>query len=385
MAGFSNLSVRGYRRLSDLSLQLRPLNVLVGANGVGKSSLLDVFRLLGMSADRRLTSTVLDGGGLQSILTADGKTSELSFEVTFLRTDGVAINYELILTERGMLPRLAIRRERLVQHDPAKGSRPKVFIDSRDGRVRYDLEGVPISNPEYDPTETALSQSEPFSESSTFRHVLSSTSAIYHSLDVSRRSLVRSPQTLSPAQTPGASGENLVSCLFTIRETARDRYEAIEDTLRVAFRTFERLEFPPVAAGLLSLGWRDTDFTRAFYSSELSEGTLRFLWLVTLLQSPGLPMITLIDEPEVSLHPEMLRLLTDLMREASERTLLVVATHSDRLVRFLDPSELVICDRAESDGGGMIVQRGDALDLAAWLEDYSLDQLWSKGIIGGRS
>jgi predicted ATPase len=168
-----------------------------------------------------------------------------------------------------------------------------------------------------------------------------------------------------------------------MRETALHRYEAIEDALRVAFPTFERLEFPPYAAGLLFLGWRDSNFTRPLYSTELSEGTLRFLWLATLLQSPGLPSVTLIDEPEVSLHPEMLLLLTDLLREAAERTVLVIATHSDRFVKFLEPGELVICDRDEA--GGMTVQRGDLLDLAAWLEEYTLDQLWSKGILGGRS
>lgn len=108
-----------------------------------------------------------------------------------------------------------------------------------------------------------------------------------------------------------------------------------------------------------------------------------FLWLATLLQSPGLPGVTLIDEPEVSLHPEMLRLLTDLMREASTRTQLIVATHSDRLVRFLDPGELIVCDLDEQ--GGMTTRWADALDLDAWLEDYTLDQLWSKGILGGRS
>jgi predicted ATPase len=103
----------------------------------------------------------------------------------------------------------------------------------------------------------------------------------------------------------------------------------------------------------------------------------------TLLQSPGLPKITLIDEPEVSLHPEMLRLLADLMREASDRTQLVVATHSDRFVRFLEPCELVVCDR--DDAGGMTVQWADELDLKAWMEDYTLDQLWSMGRLGGRA
>jgi len=96
-----------------------------------------------------------------------------------------------------------------------------------------------------------------------------------------------------------------------------------------------------------------------------------------------LPKVTLIDEPEVSLHPEMLRLLTELMREASARSQLIVATHSDRFVRFLRPDELIVCDLDET--GGMITRWADELDLKEWLEDYTLDQLWSQGILGGRS
>jgi predicted ATPase len=78
----------------------------------------------------------------------------------------------------------------------------------------------------------------------------------------------------------------------------------------------------------------------------------------------------------------MLRLLADLMREASERSQVIVATHSDRFVRFLHSDELVVCDR--DDQGGMTVRRADELDLAAWLQDYTLDQLWSNGRLGGR-
>ncbi len=93
--------------------------------------------------------------------------------------------------------------------------------------------------------------------------------------------------------------------------------------------------------------------------------------------------MTLIDEPEVSLHPEMLRLLSGLFREAATRTQLVVATHSERLVRFLDPAELMVCDLDES--GGTVVTRASDLDLDAWLKDYSLDQLWGLGRLGGRA
>jgi predicted ATPase len=175
----------------------------------------------------------------------------------------------------------------------------------------------------------------------------------------------------------------LVAALYNMRENEPDRFESVEDALRAAFPTFERLLFPAVANGVLSLNWKDRGFKNAFYPGQLSEGTLRFLWLTTLLQSTELGAVTMIDEPEVSLHPEMLRVLADLMRDASQRTQLIVATHSDRFVRFLEPDELVVCDLAED--GGMEAKRGSELDLDEWLKDYTLDQLWSMGRLGGRS
>src|SRR5439155_10343133 len=114
-----------------------------------------------------------------------------------------------------------------------------------------------------------------------------------------------------------------------------------------AFPRFERLDFPPVAAGTLGLAWRERGFSKPLYTHQLSEGTLRFLWLTTLLQSPGLTALTLLDEPEVSLHPELLSLLADQLREASRRTQILVATHSDRLIRFLQPDEIMLMDSTE--------------------------------------
>jgi len=115
---------------------------------------------------------------------------------------------------------------------------------------------------------------------------------------------------------------------------------------------------------------------------QLSEGTLRFLWLATLLQSPGLTALTLLDEPEVSLHPELLSLLADLLREASRRTQIIVATHSDRLIRFLRPKEVVLLDQTED--GMSSLTWADELDLEEWLKDYSLDELWRNGRLGAR-
>jgi predicted ATPase len=401
---FIDLSIHGFRRLYDVQLPLRPLCVMIGANGTGKTSVLDVFSLLAKSAQGKLRESISDLSGLSSILTYD-RNDELRLGISMtVPSHDAPQEYSLNLKPQGA--GYLINEERLIQQTIGR-LLPFLHIDSHAADINYfeqeragqtpgwvdDLaEGIALglSNMnrirptwEYKPLETSLSQvPKVLRKPEEFRNRLSS-STFYHVLNVDPRSPVRLPQPMQPAALPGRNGEDLVSCLFYLRETERDRFETIEDTLRAAFPGFDRLDFPPVAAGTLALAWRDTRFSKPFYAHQLSEGRLRFLWLTTLLQSPGLPALTLLDEPEVSLHPELLSLLADTMREASRRTQLVVATHSDRLVRFLQPNEIVVMD---ADEGGMTTMKwADELDLDHWLKDFSLDELWSNGRLGARA
>lgn len=382
---FKEITIRGFRRLKDVSLELRPLSVLIGANGTGKTSLLDVLSLLAKSAQGKLSESISELSGLSNVLTYD-KADELllGISMTVPGPGHKPLEYLLRLTPQGVA--YFINEERLSQPRPGH-LRPFLHIDSYGQDIKYfevvDQKKLVRPNWEHKPLETSLAQvPKMFREPEEFRNRLSS-STFYHVLNVDPRSPVRLPQPMQPAALPGRNGEELVSCLFYLRETERSRFEAIEDTLHVAFPRFDRLEFPPVAAGTLALTWRETGFTKPFYMHQLSEGTLRFLWLVTLLNSPGLTALTLLDEPEVSLHPELLSVLADTMREASSRTQIVVATHSDRLIRFLRPDEVVVMDTGED--GMTALQHADELDLATWLNDYSLDELWSNGRLGARS
>jgi len=397
---FTELSIHGFRRLCDVQLPLRPLSVMIGANGTGKTSVLDVFSLLAKSAQGKLSETLSELSGLSSILTYD-RAEELQFGVSMTVPQYEPLKYLLELKPQSS--GYIVNEERLSQR-VYDSPHPFLHIDSRGSDIRYSptlshgpaasfdlaayVEGITASqnflhpNWEHQPLETALSQvPKMFKQPEEFRNRLAS-STFYHVLNAEPRSPVRLPQPVQPATLPGRNGEDLISCLFYLREAERDRFETIEDALRAAFPRFERLDFPPVAAGTLALAWRETGFSKPLYMHQLSEGTLRFLWLATLLQSPGLTALTLIDEPEVSLHPELLSLLADLMREASRRTQLVVATHSDRLIRFLQPNEIVVMD---ADEDGMTTMKwADELDLDAWLKDFSLDELWSNGTLGAR-
>jgi len=381
MGNFKYIHVEGYRRLFSVPLEMRDLTVMIGANGVGKTSFLDVFSLLAASAKGQLLDKL--GGSLESILTRKQKADHLMIHLEMDVPDHAPLKYDLkLIPARGSSYEISL--ETLTQQNDRQAPEPHKHIDSHKQHIRYfnvQTQHLEPPNWEHNPFETSLSQVPKMYEQSENlrRHLASCT--FYGALDVSSRSPVRLPQEMRPAKLPGANGEDLISSLFDLRETDPDRFEMVEDTLKAAFPDFEKLSFPPVAAGKLSMTWKDKNFSKPMYVHELSEGTLRFLWLVTLLQSRELTALTLIDEPEVSLHPELLRLLADLMREASKRTQLMVATHSDKLIRFLNPKEVLVCD---AEDGLMTATWADKLNLEKWLSEYSLDEIWAMNLIGGR-
>ncbi|MDY6783798.1 MAG: AAA family ATPase [Cyanobacteriota bacterium] len=381
MSKLEKISVKGFRRLQQLDLDMRNLVVMIGANGSGKTSFLDVLSTLAASARGQLYDTLQLKGGLNEILTR-GKARELEIAVSMNVPDKQPLHYSLALAPQGLS--YEIKKETLTQQSDLNAPEPFKYIESSGSNIKYfskDNKKLLSPNWEHEYIETSLSQvPKMYREPENLRKSLASCT-YYGALDVSEKSPIRLPQAMRPAKLPGASGENLVSCLYDLRETDRDRFEMVENIISAAFPDFERLNFPPAAAGIISMTWTDKNFSQPIYIHELSEGTLRFLWLVTLLQSKSLTTMTLIDEPEVSLHPELLRHLVYLIREASTHTQLIIATHSDRLIKFLEPHEILICDIEE---GEAKMTWADTLNLDKWLEDYSLDQVWEMNIMGGR-
>ena len=197
---------------------------------------------------------------------------------------------------------------------------------------------------------------------------------------------IRQPQQIVPEKFPTQDGDNLLSVLYNLREQEPEAYEDIIDTLRIAFPGFESLSLPSVAAGMVTLIWNDRNFPqRGLYQNQLSEGMLRMLWMTAILRNPHLPPLTMIDEPEVSLHPELLAILTECFRKAASDTQLLVATHSTALIGTLNPAEVLVLDMDEN--GMTTAQWGDApnLNLDDWLVDYTMSDAWQMGVLGGRA
>lgn len=383
MPEVNKIKIGGFRRLRDVEIEMRSLMVLIGANGVGKSSILDAMSLISASAAGKLNKTLSDLGGIVEISTR-GQAKAVTLDAEMDCPGYEPLKYRIGITAKGQ--GYEISGETLSQSRSGNHGDPFKHIESHSGDIKYyKIEDGKLVRPdwEHDPLESSLSQvPKMFKQPEELRRTLSSVTK-YHVLDVGSRAPVKLPQQMKPALLPGADGEDLVPFLYNLRENDRDRYDTIEDSLRTAFPGFETLNFPSAAAGMLSLTWKDNHFRDPIYAHQLSEGTLRFLWLVSLLQSPNLSTVTMIDEPEVSLHPELLSLLADLLREAARRTQIIVSTHSDRLIGFLEPKEVVVMDIG--DDGCALAQWADAMDLDQWLKEYSLDEVWRMGRMGGRS
>lgn len=373
----TNLRVKGYRCLADVSTPLRSPMVLIGPNGSGKTAFLEVFTLLRDAAREKLGEALVERGGINDILFVGGSDSWMLC-VAAKREDAPDVEYALEVARSGV--GYVIKNEVLAQAERADVGTP-VYLENRLGHCRY-FESGREKELGLNTLELALAQApRTLLQADNLRRTLQGT-RLYHSLDVSPRGFVRLPQTLQPVEVPGQTGEDLYATLYTFRDADADTFERIQEALRAAFPGFKKLALPLVGSGQATLAWYQGDFAKPLYPNQLSEGMLRFLWLATVLLSPRLPAITLIDEPEVSLHPELLMILAGLIREAALRTQLIVATHADQLVRWLEPAEVVVVDIEE---GRTRMTWADTLDLGDWLKKYTLSELWLMGELGGRS
>ncbi len=383
----STLQVHNYRSLVDVELPLRDLSVVIGPNGAGKTALLEVFQLLQRGSQQGLNSFFEAQGGFQAVSSCQEIASQpsllkigLEVDVQSERSDALmGYRFELIGKPIGY----AIDNERLEWQVDPHAEKPFRYIDARRDRIYYtDPETSKMVRPDwdYDLRELALAQvPKMYGQTEALRNILASTRH-YSFLDVTPRAVVRLPQSLTPATRPGPNGENLYSALYNLRASHRDIYDRIGALLGQGFPDFERLEFPVVGAGQVTLTWYERG-GKFFYPGQLSEGTLRFLWLITTLLAPPAPPLILLDEPEVSLHPELLKLLAALLQDASANSQIVVATHSPDLIRWLQPEEVLIADK---EGGVSRFAWADELDLDEWLAEYTLRDLWLMGNLGGR-
>ena len=367
-------------------VELGPLNVLVGANGSGKSNFLEVLSLLQAAPDQ-ITRPIRDGGGIQDWLhksNASGPMSDTRIEAVIAnRGTAKAFRYGLAFHETG--GRFEISDEFLESEVAAKGkSQPYFYYRWNEGRPELNTKGLgerKLLRESIKPDQSILAQRRDADLYPELTWVADQLRAmrLYREWTFGRYATPRLPQkTDLPNDKLEQDGSNLGLVINRLRMNVAARKRLIE-ALRVLYEGIEDVDVR-VDGGTAQVFLIEANGIMP--ATRLSDGTLRYLSLLALLCDPAPPPLMAIEEPELGLHPDVLPSLAELLVEASTRTQLVVTTHAPALVDALSgtPESVLVCERGAE---GTRIERLEAGQMAPWLEKYRLGELWTRGEIGG--
>lgn len=204
---------------------------------------------------------------------------------------------------------------------------------------------------------------------------------VYHFQDTTPQAPVKQAGYTSDSEALHPDARNLAAFLLRMREEHPAEHRKIVRTVQSVAPFFRDFVLTEETSGRVSLRWRQTDSDTVFPAEALSDGTLRFICMATLLLQPNPPALLVLDEPELGLHPFAISVLAELLRSATIRSQVLVATQSVTLLDEFELADLVVAERI---GGSTELRRPEPEALAAWLDDYSLGDLWLKNLLGGR-
>jgi len=363
MAKLDKLTIRGFKSIESLEdFELGDLNVLIGANGAGKSNFVEFFRVLRAMVEERLQAYIKKNGPADGYFFNGVKyTEEIEADLYFGQ------NRYAFAVEPTSEGQILIAYER-TQYLP-KGGLQTI--------ARANFESV-LNDRKDDPAATGPYRGPNF-------YVWTSLMGwqVYHFHDTSMTAGMRRDSGVEQTNRLDPSGENLAAFLLGLRERHSETYQVIRKTIqRIApfFDDFDLKVRKGKAEDHVRLTWRQKGKDYIFSPGHFSDGTIRFICLATALLQPSPPTTIVVDEPELGLHPEALSILAGLFRSASKRTQIIAATQSPVLLSEFDPEQVITVDQID---GATQFNRLDGEALEAWLTDFSLGELWLKGNVRG--
>jgi predicted ATPase len=365
------LSIEGFKSIRSLQdFELRALNVLIGANGAGKSNFVSFFRLLRELIEQRLQIALrtTEGGADACLYLGPRVTKQFSAKLYFGKN-----GYEFSLVP-------TVNNQFVFAEETT-------FFAGNLGPNRN-----PLGSGH---TEARLKtvKDEPGrwgAKHGVHHYVYDAISrwVVYHFHDTSLSAGIRRQGTLNDNETLRPDAQNLAAFLYRIRQTSPGSYNQIRDVVRLAAPFFDDFLLRPVPTSpdMIQLEWRQKDSDYPFLAHQLSDGTLRFICIATALLQPVRPPTMLFDEPELGLHPYALTLVGNLFKQATHHrgipiNQVIISTQSAQLLNEFSPEDVVVVDRRQ---GESLFHRLNPDELSEWLTEYSLGELWQKNLLGGR-
>lgn len=350
----SRIVLRGFKSIRECDLQLKELNVLIGPNGAGKSNFIGFFRLIQQMLEGNLQRHVGKHGGPDALLHfGRKKTEKLSAELYF-GNNGYTFTLE-----------------------PTQDNR-MMFADENLGWTLGGDQNLGSGHFE----SNAASH-----EAGIKPYIIPAMKSwrIYHFHDTSESALVKQQHGINDNSYLRQDARNLAAFLYRLQKNFPQHYQRIVRLVQFIAPFFGDFYLRPNTDNpdYIELEWTEKGEDKPFKAHQLSDGTLRFICLATVLNQPDefMPETILIDEPELGLHPRAIGFLASMLRSASRQRQVIVSTQSVTLVNGFFIDDLIVVDRKD---GLSIFQRHDGQQFAQWLKEYTVGDLWEKNVLGGR-
>jgi predicted ATPase len=360
-----NIKIKNFKSIKDQDITLKNLNVLIGQNGAGKSNFISLFKFLERLAEQQLFDYIFSSGGINNFL-FNGFESSSFIEVYLEFGFNEPLSYyKFNIKSSGEDYKLS---ESLGANDLDLLTKA-LFLDITNNKNESDLKK----------SESSLARIS-YSYLRNFK--------IFHFHDTSENAALKLPQEIDDVYSFKNEAENLAPLLLFLRNSDFYTYNKIVEVTRLVYPIFNDFELQesPVAKGKIVLRWSEKGTGNIFSVKQISDGTLRFICLATLLLQPKgsnlVPETIIMDEPELGLHPFAIHVLSELLKKASIDRQIILATQSVTLINHFTPEDLLIAERDES--GATIFKHKNSEELKEWLEDYTLGELWESNFFGGR-
>lgn len=351
----SKFELEGFKSINKCELELGALNVLVGCNGAGKSNFISFFTMIQQLLEKNLQRYVSRQGGPDALLHFGRKKTKELIARFYFGNNGYWCTLEPTSDNRLMFAEEA---------NWWNVSGPRTLGS---GHFETNIGGG---------TKTHIDA-----------YVLPAMKQwrVYHFHDTGDNATVKQVQAINDNIYLRTDASNLAAFLYLLQQKHYKQYQQIVKTISLVAPFFGdfSLRPSPLKEDMIELEWREDGKDIPFKASHLSDGTLRFMCLATvLLQPPEFqPSTIFIDEPELGLHPYAIKVLAALIRSTANDKQLIVSTQSVELLNEFDPEDVVVVDRKDNASS---FRRLGKDEFTNWLEDYALGELWQMNILGGR-
>ncbi len=365
MVKIKNIEVKNFKSIKEMNLKLENINIFIGANGAGKSNFISLFEMLDSISKERFRNWVRENVGAENILHFGLKESNfLSVEIEFDQN-----KYSFILQPQKD-GSLYFNKEKIGYYTINEKFSETIIGQGHSETKIYDYQKITLNANGY---------------SGIPDYIVDGLQnwKVYHFHDTSATSKMKQPASIKNNKTLENDASNLAGNLYYLKKINPQLLEKIESYIRLILPYFDKFVLEPYGQNpqKINLEWLHYNSDKTFGAYQLSDGTLRFICLVTLLHQNIPPKVIIIDEPELGLHPYAITVLADIIKKQSSSTQIFIATQSIELINEMLPEDIIVVDNIE---GASTFKRLRQEELEKWLEDYSLGEIWQKNLLGGR-